>query len=1169
MDTSGLKKFAQGARRQLMAQVETKLGTVLAEGSAARRERLAVVEKLEEQIALKTREQVIEQVAYTWFNRFCALRYMDVRRYTRIGVVSPVEGQFQPEMLAEAKMGQVDEDVVPTQARQQILGLLDGSIPSADGQTEAYRLLVVAVCNDYHKVMPFLFERIDDYTELLMPDDLLSQNSVLAQTRAAMTDENCKNVEVIGWLYQFYISEKKDEVFAGLKKNKKITPENIPAATQLFTPHWIVRYLVENSLGRLWLLNRPGSGLKAQMDYYIEPEQAETDFLRVGSPEELKVCDPACGSGHMLTYAFDLLYAIYEEELYDPEEIPGKILTCNLYGIEIDERAGTLAAFALTMKARERQRRFFQKGMEPNICVLENVRFEEGELDEYMDFIGRDVFTAPLLETLRQFEEADNFGALIRPAEKDIAATLNSVKLENGEEKLLFYRSHQKVLKALQQADYLSPRYHAVITNPPYMGGKGMNRRLSSWVKKQFPDSKADIMTCFMDRATELNLRNGYWGMINLPSWMFLKSFEDLRSRLLSNNFIETLLHLGRGIFGSDFGSVAFVFKASTSGTEARGSYKRLFEEHVQVRSAEKIKQKFKDGAHETYVENQHKFLDIPGKPIAYWLSDNAVRNCVEFSSIGEFAEAKSGMSSCNSELFLRQWFEVSFKKINRCACSHVDSQESDAKWYPYNKGGGNRRWYGYNDVLINWANQGKEIKHFVTHNPRDPDTKHWSRRLFNLDFFFKEGFTWSAVTSGRFSCRVVPYGVIPGTGSKTLYSLGPSIEHAIFLLLNTNVASYYLSVFSPTLNFEAGDVVKIPVVDAIEGAATVAERLVLISKEDWNSQETSWDFSISPFVDENSVSELRELYNKRRLYWQNLTGEMQKLEETNNLSFIKAYGLQKELTPETPLREISLDCNPHYRYDHTKPEAELEALLLADTMREFISYAVGCMFGRYSLDAPGLILANQGETLTDYLIRIPNPTFTPDADNVIPILDGEWFTDDITERFTAFLRTTFGTDHYTENLKFIEDAIGKDIRKFFLKDFYKDHLKRYKKRPIYWLFSSPKGTFNALIYMHRYRSDTVSVILNDYLREFQTKLQNRKSQREQISISAAASNAEKTKALKDIDKLNKQILELETYERDILYPLATKQIEIDLDDGVKVNYPKFGKALKKVAGLS
>ena len=396
METAKLKRFAQYARRSLIEQVSAKLKLVLSEDSAARRESVdSGQESWKSAIRAHGKDQVIERVAYIWFNRFCALRFMDVNRYNRVGIVSPADpGQFQPEILAEAKMGHIDDEMVHDKIRQQIFALLDGKAPSRDPQGEAYRLLVVAACNYWNKAMPFLFQRIDDYTELLMPDDLLSGNSILAYTREAMTPDVCEDVEVIGWLYQFYISEKKDEVFDGLKKNKKITPENIPAATQLFTPHWIVRYLVENSLGRLWLLNRPSSKLAEQMDYYIKPEQAETDFLRISKPEEIKICDPACGSGHMLTYAFDLLYAIYEEEGYEPAEIPEKILTHNLYGIEIDERAGELAAFALTMKARAKQRRFFNKGVKPNICVLENVHFDEDELKEYMDFVGRDLFTA-------------------------------------------------------------------------------------------------------------------------------------------------------------------------------------------------------------------------------------------------------------------------------------------------------------------------------------------------------------------------------------------------------------------------------------------------------------------------------------------------------------------------------------------------------------------------------------------------------------------------------------------------------------------------------------------------------------------------------------------------------------------------------------------------------
>lgn len=580
METAKLKKFAQFARRSLLEQVSTKLKLVLAENSAARRESTEAIKKLEEAIKGHDKEQVIERVAYIWFNRFCALRFMDVNRYNRVNVVSPADsGQFQPEILAEAKMGHIDEEMVHDKVRQQIFALLSGSAPSRDPQGEAYRLLVVAACNFWNKAMPFLFQRIDDYTELLMPDDLLSGNSILSLTREAMTPDACGDVEVIGWLYQFYISEKKDKVFDGLKKNKKITPENIPAATQLFTPHWIVRYLVENSLGRLWLLNRPGSKLIEQIDYYIKPEQAETDFLRITKPEEIKICDPACGSGHMLTYAFDLLYAIYEEEGYDPAEIPEKILTNNLFGIEIDERAGELAAFALTMKARAKQRRFFNKGVKPNICVLENIHFDEGELKSYMDFVGRDLFPVQLISTLRRFEEADNFGSLIRPDVTDVDGILRILESKDVSGQLFLSPTHQKVLQALRQADYLSPKYHVVIANPPYMGSKGMNGRLGAWAKDNYPDSKSDLFAMFMERNLNLAPKSGLVAMITMQSWMFLSSFEALRGRILNQHTILSMAHLGARGFDSIGGEVvsttAFVLENAHK-PDYRGAYLRL-----------------------------------------------------------------------------------------------------------------------------------------------------------------------------------------------------------------------------------------------------------------------------------------------------------------------------------------------------------------------------------------------------------------------------------------------------------------------------------------------------------------------------------------------------------------------------------------------------------------
>lgn len=607
METLKLKRFAQFARRSLLEQVSTKLKLVLAENSAARRESTEAIKKLEEAIKGHDKEQVIERVAYIWFNRFCALRFMDVNRYTRIGVVSPAEGQFQPEILAEAKMGHIDEEMVhDDKVRQQIFALLSGSAPSRDPQGEAYRLLVVAACNFWNKAMPFLFQRIDDYTELLMPDDLLSGNSILSFTREAMTPDACKDVEVIGWLYQFYISEKKDEVFDGLKKNKKITPENIPAATQLFTPHWIVRYLVENSLGRLWLLNRPGSKLIEQMDYYIKPVESEecevgsksdstpsplaTTHLRIASPEDIRICDPACGSGHMLAYAFDLLYAIYEEEGYDPAEIPEKILTNNLFGIEIDERAGELAAFALTMKARAKQRRFFNKGVKPNICVLDNIHFDEGELKSYMDYVGRDLFTAPLQTTLRQFEEADNFGSLIRPYVTDVDGILKILESKDVSGQLFLSPTHQKMLQALRQADYLSPKYYVVIANPPYMGSKGMNGRLGAWAKDNYPNSKSDLFAMFIERALDMALTGGAVCMITMQSWMFLSSFEALRGRILNQHTILSMAHLGARGFDSIGGEVvsttAFVLENAHK-PDYRGAYLRLVDGNSEAEKKE------------------------------------------------------------------------------------------------------------------------------------------------------------------------------------------------------------------------------------------------------------------------------------------------------------------------------------------------------------------------------------------------------------------------------------------------------------------------------------------------------------------------------------------------------------------------------------------------------
>ncbi|WP_375328582.1 BREX-1 system adenine-specific DNA-methyltransferase PglX [Microcystis sp. BLCC-F210] len=1190
MDTSRLKKFAQYARRYLREQMTTKLEVVLGENSAARRENPKAISKLAEKIEVLGKEQLIEQVAYTWFNRFCALRFMDSNRYHSIRVVSAAEGQFQPEILAEAKTGHIDEEMLNKQVRKHIFDLLSGTAPSYDAQGEAYRSLIVGVCNYYHQLMPYLFERIDDYTELLMPDDLLSGNSILAYTREAMTPENCESVEVIGWLYQFYISEKKDEVFEGLKNNKKITPQNIPAATQLFTPHWIVRYLVENSLGRLWMLNRPQSRLVESMSYYVDSEKWEVGdgYLKINSPEDIKICDPACGSGHILVYAFDLLYAIYEEEGYTANEIPSKILTHNLYGIEIDERAGSLAAFALTMKAREKERRFFRKPIQPNICVLKKVEFSEKELQPYLDFVGRDLFTAPLLETLHEFKEADNFGALIRPTVTDVQGMIGLLNERNVASQLLLYKTHEKVIDVLNMADFLSPKYHLVVANPPYMGNKGMNNRLKAFLQDNYSEVKSDLFSAFMVRCLELCKNNGFTGFMTPFTWMFLSSYEKLRTRILSKSTITSLV---RPEYHAFFESAYVPICAFTLYQQFLPNYKGAFIDLQQfygvdiqpVKALEAIKN---PNCGWFYRASASDFKKIPGNAIAYWVSDRVLEIFATSEKLENIAKAVVGLQTGDNDRFLRLWFEVEYQNIGFNLENRKQAQESQKKWFPYNKGGEFRKWYGNQEYLVNWENGGQEIANF---KPRAV--------IRNPSYYFQESITWSFVSSSCFGVRFSPKGFIFDVGGSSLFT---EQENMTFLtsLLCSKIAFDLMKIMNPTLNFQVGNVASIPIVKNNNSLIeTVGVKSISLSRQDWNSYETSWDFTTLPLLRVGSENleqntrfplstSLKETYQNLRQKWQEMTLAMQKLEEENNGIFIEAYGLQDELTPEVPLKEITLTCNPHYRYKkevgsekwevrnkeenitHFPIDEDLEKRLLADTIKEFISYSVGCMFGRYSLDKEGLILANQGETLQDYLKQIPNPTFPPTETNVIPILEGDWFSDDITEQFRQFLRLTFGEKNYQQNLNFIEEAIGKSLEKYFLKDFYDDHTKRYKKRPIYWLFSSPKGTFNALIYLHRYRPDTVNIVLNSYLREFRLKLEVKLDTFQQIEISTSATKTEKTKALRESEQIKKMIRELETYEQETLYPLAIAQKEIDLDDGVKVNYTKLGKALKNITGL-
>ena len=1160
IDTRILEAFAASARSQLMAEVEARLTAVLSPASTAREEFPSAIKALEKRIRhhggdAAGRRRVVEEQAYVWFNRIVALRFMDANGYTSPALVSPDGGATvgQPAVLAAAKRGEFDQQIFGSTER--ITGLLNGTITSPAPQEEAYGLLLRAYCAAWNRTMPFMFAPEGDYTTLLMPADMLAESSVRAQAVGALTAEMCRDVEVIGWLYQFYIAERKAEVFAGFRKNQKAGAAEIPAATQLFTPDWIVRYLVENSVGRLWMLNHPSSRLIEKMDYYVEPTGSEADFLHITEPEQLTVMDPCCGSGHMLTYAFDLLYAIYEEEGYAPSEIPTQILTHNVFGTEIDPRAAALAAFALMMKARARQRRFLRDPVLPNIQVIGPVEFNAAELDQ---LAGTEADTQAGRYFWQRFIHADVLGSLIAPdaaalpGAKERLASLTFDTLDISD-------LHARAEQVVTQAEYLSRSYAVVATNPPYMGSSNMGQVLSSWVKKHHPRAKSDLITVFMERACELCSPGGVWAMINLPSWMFLKSFAQFRKELLRNTTINSLIHLGRGIFGSDFGTVAFTTTNSAATHEHTAIYRRLFEAHVEVRSLETIKQLFLDRTFGHYELRQEVLLTLPGSPIAYWLSPAMTRAFTMGKPLGDVAEPKVGLQTGDNARFLRQWFEVSRSRT----CFDADSREtaatSGAKWFPHLKGGEFRKWWGNQDYVVNWENNGTDVQNF-----RDANGKQRSRPQ-NIDSYFKPAISWSRISSGEPAFRINSEGFIPNDVAPVILA---SEAHAdrFLSLLNSSCARRILESLAPTVHFEVGQISELPLINDTTSPPnlTVAQRLISLFRNDWNAYETSWNFQTSPLIQcphpGGSLHEALECWWQGSLY---AAREAQELETENNRYWAEFYGLQDEVPIEVPVSRISLTSNPYFRYAPSKgtvrTDEEYRRLFTGDAVRDLISYGVGCLFGRYSLDVPGLILADQGGSIQDFLDIVPNPTFTPDEDGVIPITSGEWFTDDIVTRFRSFLAAAFGKEHLEANLRLVEDSLGKSLRQYFVKDFYRDHCRRYSNRPIYWMVSSRpdnKASFQALIYLHRYTPDTLNTVLGDYLREFQTKLRTEIGHLERSKTAADQKRA---------DTYRKALTECEDYERDILFPLASRRLPIDLDDGVLVNYLRFGKALQKV----
>jgi hypothetical protein len=1098
--------------------------------------------------------ETVEAIAYTWFNRFAALRFMEIHDYLGHGhrVLSSREGGL-PEILTHATEL---AGVLPGLNAQQIADMkLAGN---KDG--ELYRLLLVAQCNALSNAMHFLFERIDDESELLLPGNLERTDSVVAKLVEAIPEEDWNEVEVIGWLYQFYISEKKDEVIG-----KVVKSEDIPAATQLFTPNWIVQYLVQKSVGRLWLMANPTSSLKSQWPYYIEPAeqtpevQAQLDALiktRMDedggslNPETITVLDPACGSGHILVEAYEVLKGIYLERGYQARSIPRLILEKNLYGLDIDDRAAQLAGFALMMKARADDRRLLETPVKLNVLSLQESAGMD--LDEFAGHLKTHGINRTVLGSLLDtFTHAKTFGSLIqipRVLEDGLAGLEYGMAkaIENGD--VFAKAAAQDLVPLVQQAKILAMKFDAVVANPPYMGGKGMNGVLKEYAKATFPDSKSDLFAMFIERGFGWCKPTGFNSMVTMQSWMFLSSYESMREKLLQQRTLSCMVHMGNGVMGIAFGTAATVMLNGHISDYA-GSFSYC--DNDDIGEDEKPKT-FPIKNERLKAAKPDSFKNIPGSPIAYWAGDSFVRCFGQGETLEQVATPRQGLSTTNNDIFLRQWFEISWSKFCFTAGSRDEALTSEKKWFPYAKGGEARRWYGNHDYVVNWEDDGRDVKDYI--RDKNPNV---ARGESN---YFRDAVTWSLTSSSKygFAARVRPKGFIFDINGMSSFPVEP---FAIVGLLNSKVSDALLKIINPTMAFQVGDIKQIRVFDGFDifNAIRVAEAAVNISKLDWDLSETSWEFHGSPLVSKNSLSatnSIIEMWASWKAACAERRSKLKGLDEENNRLFIDAYGLQGELTHEVPEEQITLT-----RADREKDSQRL------------ISYAIGCMMGRYSLDEPGLIYAHAGNVGFD---ATRYKTFPADADGIVPITDELWFEDDAANRIREFILAVWPAPTLDENMAWLADSLGtkgnetpaETIRRYLASSFFKDHLQTYKKRPIYWLFSSGKqGAFQALVYLHRYHEGTLARMRAEYVVPLTGKMQSRIEMLEKDK-DAASSTAARNKIAKQIESLKKKHVELLAYDEKLRH-YADMRISIDLDDGVKVNYGKFGDLLAEVKAVT
>ena len=1092
-------------------------------------------------------DHVIEEVAYTWFNRFIALRYMEVNNYLpqRIRVFTNDDNEFKPDLLTGAIHVELDG-----LDKQKVFDYIE-----ENKQEELYKYLLLTLCNDMNQYLPDMFTSIKDYKTLLFPDNLLKEDSVLAKLITDIDEDSWTDqVQIIGWLYQYYNSELKDIVM----KKKNYTKDDIPAATQLFTPDWIVRYMTENSLGRLWLDGHPDFD-HSDWKYCLEEAKQEPKVIEQLNkikeehaklkPEDIKVIDPCMGSGHILVYAFDVLMDIYRDAGYSDRDAAKSILENNLYGLEIDERAFHLAYFALMMKARSYNRRILNKQTNFNLVeIREPVASLKPEFEQYLDN-----YSDLAQYLVNVFKDAKELGSILNldctlELLDNLKNHLNELKEQSISKDLVTQSEISELndlLKPLiEQAKLLVQNYDVVITNPPYMGSSGMSKKLSTYVKKHYPNSKSDMSTVFMEKTLDLCSNQGMMAMINIPVWMFITSYEKLRKQLLKDNTILNMVHPGRGIFGSDFGTTSFVIsKHNISNYIA--TYRRLFEKQGEVKSIEEREKAFLNGFG-CYVSKQENFSKIPGSPIAYWISSKLLSAFQDGRPLSAVCRPTQGLATADNGRFLRLWYEVCNQNIAFDCTSTEDSLARATRWFPYNKGGDFRKWYGNNDYVVNWENDGYEIKHNFDDNGK------LRSRPQNTQFYFKNGVTWTLLSSSNFGVRISESHSIFDVNGMSAFSDSESMNRYILGYLASKVNFKILMIINPTLAFQAGDISKCPLIIKNENSIeNIVNLNIVLSKSDWNSFETSWDFKIHPLV-KNHIPTISEAYNLWKDECESRFNTLKSNEEELNRIFIDIYGLQDELDPYVEDKDVTVR----------------KADLVRD-IKSFVSYAVGCMFGRYSLDVEGLAYAGGEWDSSKY------STFIPDADDIIPICDEEYFEDDIVTRFVEFVRVVYGSDTLEDNLSFIANALGgkgnpRDVlRNYFLNDFFKDHCNTYQvtgsgKRPIYWLFDSgKKNGFKALVYIHRYTPDLIARMRTGYVHPQQARYRTQ-VELLQNQIDDASSTSEKVKLSKQLKKINEQLLELNKFE-EVVHHWADKMEPMDLDDGVKANYAKFQELLAKI----